>query len=200
MSKRVFLENPFLLCRLKGFQDLSGVLRANLKGAEKKRTLQKHPFGQPFLRTTPSPLLWRALKNPQHGQNKYVHRKSPFWESAKVSHKRVFALLTPEIHSYEMAQMQLKPVFALPGCQRMSVNTLLCDTLALADFFRNHQKQFVFSYFPQKSIFGKSTLSPPPKDTMFLGIIWNFCFPLLLDFVQHKRTKTKFGSFFFDCN
>ena len=39
----------------------SGVLRANLKGAEKKRTLQKHPFGQRFLRTTPSPLLWRAL-------------------------------------------------------------------------------------------------------------------------------------------
>ena len=40
---------------------LSCVLRANLKGAEKKRTLQKHPFGQPFLRTTPSPLLWRTL-------------------------------------------------------------------------------------------------------------------------------------------
>ena len=37
------------------------------------------------------------------------------WESAKVSHKRVFALLTPEIHSYEMAQMLQKPVFALPG-------------------------------------------------------------------------------------
>ena len=34
-------------------------LRTNLKGAEKKRTLQKHPFGQPFLRTTP--LLWRTL-------------------------------------------------------------------------------------------------------------------------------------------
>ena len=33
----------------------------NLKGAEKKRTLQKHPFGQPFLRTTPSPFLWRSL-------------------------------------------------------------------------------------------------------------------------------------------
>ena len=29
----------------------------NLKGVEKKRTLQKHPFGQPFLRTTPFPLL-----------------------------------------------------------------------------------------------------------------------------------------------
>ena len=44
-----------------GFEDLSGILRENLKGAEKKRTLQKHPFGQPFLRTTPSPLLWRIL-------------------------------------------------------------------------------------------------------------------------------------------
>ena len=33
-----------------------------LRGAEKKRTLQKHPFGQPFLCTTPSPLLWRALR------------------------------------------------------------------------------------------------------------------------------------------
>ena len=29
--------------------------------------------------------------------------------------------------------MLQKPVFALPGCQRMSVNTLLCDTLALAE-------------------------------------------------------------------
>ena len=34
----------------------------NVKGAEKKRTLQKHPFGQPFLCTTPSLLLWRALR------------------------------------------------------------------------------------------------------------------------------------------
>ena len=40
----------------------SDVLRASLKGAEKKRTLQKHPFGRPFLRTTPSPLLWRTPK------------------------------------------------------------------------------------------------------------------------------------------
>ena len=52
-----------------------------------------------------------------------------------MSHKRVFALLTPEIHSYEMAQMLQKPVFALPGCQRTSVNTLLCDTFALAEIF-----------------------------------------------------------------
>ena len=32
----------------------------------------------------------------------------------------------------DMAQV---PVFALPGCQRMSVNTLLCDTLRLAEHF-----------------------------------------------------------------
>ena len=45
----------------------------------------------------------------------------------------MFALLTPEIHSNEMAHMLQKPVFALPGCQRLSVNTLLCDTLGLAE-------------------------------------------------------------------
>ena len=39
----------------------SDVFRANLAGPEKKRTLQKHPFGRPFPRTTPSPLLWPAL-------------------------------------------------------------------------------------------------------------------------------------------
>ena len=29
----------------------------------------------------------------------------PLWERAKVSHKRVFALLTPEIRGWKMAQM-----------------------------------------------------------------------------------------------
>ena len=43
-----------------------------------------------------------------------------------------WALLTPEIPHLEMAQVLQKPVFALPGCQQMSVNTLLCDTLGLA--------------------------------------------------------------------
>ena len=55
------------------------------------------------------------------------------WESAKVSHKRVFALLTPENPHLGMAQMLQKPMSALPGCQQMSVNTLLCDTLGLAE-------------------------------------------------------------------
>ena len=77
-------------------------------------------------------ILGKALcSSSQHGRE--LSWKATNWESAKVSHKRVFALLTPEIHSYEMAQMLQKPVFALPGCQRTSVNTLLCDTLALAD-------------------------------------------------------------------
>ena len=55
-----------------------------------------------------------------------------FWESAKVSHKRAFALSTPEKRQLDMAEMLQKPVFALPRCQPISVNTLLCDTLGLA--------------------------------------------------------------------
>ena len=66
--------------------------------------------------------------------------RNEFWGSAKVPHKRVFALLTPEVHSYEMAQMLQNPVFALPGCQRMSVNTLLCDALALAEISQRESK------------------------------------------------------------
>ena len=62
VQKGVFGESVSSLLP-EGFQDLSGVLRENRKGAEKKRTLQKNAFGQPFLSTTPSPLLWRALKN-----------------------------------------------------------------------------------------------------------------------------------------
>ena len=40
-----------------------------MRGQRRKRTLEKHPFGRPFPRTTPSPLLWRALKRegPQGG-------------------------------------------------------------------------------------------------------------------------------------
>ena len=39
-----------------------GCFWRDLKGAERRNGLsKKHPFGQPFLRTTPSPLLWRAL-------------------------------------------------------------------------------------------------------------------------------------------
>ena len=33
-----------------------------LKGQSRKRTLQEHHFGRPFPRTTPSSLLWHALK------------------------------------------------------------------------------------------------------------------------------------------
>ena len=47
---------------LKLIRRFSDVLRANLEGAEENRTLRKHPFGRRLPRTTPSPLLWRALK------------------------------------------------------------------------------------------------------------------------------------------
>ena len=55
--KGCFGESRFFSSHLR----FPGVLSANLKGAEKKRTLQKHPFGRPFPCTTPSPLLCRAL-------------------------------------------------------------------------------------------------------------------------------------------
>ena len=38
-----------------------------------------------------------------------------WWESAKVSHKRVFALSTTETHSHEMAQMPKKNSVRAPG-------------------------------------------------------------------------------------
>ena len=60
-SKGCFWRVRFFSALLR-FSGPFRVVRANLKGAEKKRTIQKHPFGQPFLRKTPSPLLWRTLK------------------------------------------------------------------------------------------------------------------------------------------
>ena len=74
------------------------------------------------------------------------------WESAKVSHKRVFALMTPEIHSHQMVQMLQKPAFALPGCQQMSVNTLLCNTLGLADT----NWWCIYHFLPREAYFCKS--------------------------------------------
>ena len=59
----------------------------NLKGAERKRTLQKHPFGRPLLRTTPSPLLWRAL-NFGGTLSLYLQNKTDLkGESASVNKK-----------------------------------------------------------------------------------------------------------------
>ena len=56
-------------------------------------------------------------------------------ERQSIAQKGVRAIDTPEIRSSKMAQMPQKPVFAPPGCQRMSVNTLLCGTLGLAENF-----------------------------------------------------------------
>ena len=54
-------------------------------------------------------------------------------ERQSIAQKGVHTI-DARIRSSKMAQMMQKPVFALPGCQRMSVNTLLCDTLGLAEY------------------------------------------------------------------
>ena len=51
-------------------------------------------------------------------------------ERQSIGQKGVRAIDAENPH-LEMIQMLQKPVFALPGCQQMSVNTLLCDTLGL---------------------------------------------------------------------
>ena len=99
-----------------------------MQGLRQKRLVLLHEkgSGEPQKRSKIVPPFVPPPEAPlQHSMT------SDVWESATVSHKRVFALLTPEIRGWKMAQMLQKPVFALPGCQRTSVNTLLCDTLGL---------------------------------------------------------------------
>ena len=79
----------------------------------------------------PTAYLYHPFKNGMHStrfssQGRHTWKD---WERANVSHKRVFALLTLEIRGWKTAQMLQKLVFALPGRQQTSVNTLLCDTL-----------------------------------------------------------------------
>ena len=52
-------------CCPRGFQEGKWPIKAcgDLKRAEKKRTLQKRPFGQPFLRTTPSAFYARLARS-----------------------------------------------------------------------------------------------------------------------------------------
>ena len=96
-ERQLSSESLFLLCPL-GF---SGVLRANPKGAEKKRTLQKHPLGQVFLRATPSPLLCH-------------------WEIKRRFRKRVILVIVcprSGFRSRGTCERTLVPVF-VPGEQK----------------------------------------------------------------------------------
>ena len=53
------------------------------------------------------------------------------WESAKVSHKRMFALLTPEIRGWKMAA---KTSVRAPGLSTDErEHWFWCDTLGLAE-------------------------------------------------------------------
>ena len=109
----------------------------------------------PGKRSTKTPRKFRGNSEQNSGQNSGRNFEKfgelsfctfsdlKHWESAKVSHKGVFALLMPEYPQLEMAQILQKPVFALLGSQQMSVNTLLCDTLGLDEAF------FFFKKFAQ---------------------------------------------------
>ena len=55
------MDSNMFSMNCKGFRDF----KSKLKGEEKKRSLQEHPFGRPFPRATPSPLLWRVLPFPE---------------------------------------------------------------------------------------------------------------------------------------
>ena len=67
----------------------------------------------------------------------------------------------PENPQLELAPILQKPVFALLGCQQMSVNTLLCDTLGLAELFRSGALQQCFIAIPLAIFSG--TKGPEPK-------------------------------------
>ena len=83
-------------------------------------------------------------------------------ESAKVSHKRAFALLRGEKPQLEMAKVRQKPVFALPGCQQISMNPLLCDTLGLAESLSRYFRKMKPSVQPVHSALRLYTFSAPP--------------------------------------
>ena len=83
----------------------SGVLRANLEGAEKKRTLQKHPFGG-HLRNDPSfassaRLSFNKLQDSQfHLCSTFTHQQLPtgsppfLWFQQRGSHSDALLALT----------------------------------------------------------------------------------------------------------
>ena len=89
-SKRVFLESAFLLCPLKVFRRFKGKPQ---EGRE-ARTLQKHPFGRPFLCTTPCPLLWHTLIGGAWEERIYniwdFSDHFPIWAAADIDYQNSF--------------------------------------------------------------------------------------------------------------
>ena len=108
----------FLLKHLKGPE--------NLKGREKKTDSPKTPFGQPFLRTTPSPLLWRT---PIHGGFCLPGRRPEFlFFSPKIDKgrsKQSFSGEGPRDPKISLALLQSNPKVApvqVWGCSRARDN------------------------------------------------------------------------------
>ena len=63
------------------------------------------------------------------------------WSEPWFSEKGVHAVEARN-SQLEMAQVLQKPVFALPGCQQMSVNTLLRDISGLAESHKSKETHF----------------------------------------------------------
>ena len=71
--KGCFWRVRFFSVPLRVFTTLQAFLRTSLKGAEKKRTLQTHPFGQPFLRTPPLAHSENRHLTPIHLESIAIH-------------------------------------------------------------------------------------------------------------------------------
>ena len=114
-------------------------------------------FRAPLIQT---PLRLPLIEIPEPKSKEFPHI-AVLWESTKVSHKRVFVLLIPGKPQIEMANKMLQTiVFVLPGCQPICVNTLLCDTLGLADLGCSNRRsqiaRFVIrTYTVQRSAKGR---------------------------------------------
>ena len=81
-------------------------------------------------------------------------KKHSLGERQSIAQKGVRAFDARNSWLENGSKMLQKPVFALPGCQRTSVNTLVCDTLGLADSLehseagtQNHSKSTPQSTF-----------------------------------------------------
>ena len=93
------------------------------------------------------------------GPHSFRHRKVPHLSRAVYAFFfPVFALLRPEKLQLEMAEMLQNPVSSLPGCERISVNTLLCDPLGLALDGQNRLSQTASVQQTQSTLAGHSAI------------------------------------------
>ena len=156
--KGCFWRVRFFSAPIKAFRCFK---RATLKGAEKKRTLQKHPFGQPFLRTTPSPLLWRTPKDAPLPVCHWV-RNSDLLGGGRSRLRllcttgRLARVMGPCLPGSHSAGSHPSPKYHTKGCSRSSVDSPGARTLVFAAFESSHGCEF----------------RAPIAQTPFCAILW----------------------------